>query len=91
MKNVVTLDNYYFPGDLKLAIGEYVEYYNNHRYHESLDNLTPADVYHWREQKILRMRDYIKEKTLKLRRFENLGKGVIRRTKKSLDFAESVS
>jgi transposase InsO family protein/transposase-like protein len=91
LKNVVTLDNYYFPGDLELSIGEFVEYYNNHRYHESLDNLTPSDVYHGRGKKIQTMRDYIKEKTLKLRRLENLGKGVIGRTKKSLDLAESVS
>ena len=91
LKNVVTLDNYYFPGDLELAIGEFVEYYNNQRYHESLDNLTPSDVYHGRGKQILTVRDYIKEKTLKLRRFENLGKGVIGRTKKSLDLAESVS
>jgi len=31
IKNVVTLQNYYFPGDLELAIGEFVEFYNNHR------------------------------------------------------------
>jgi len=87
----VTLQNYYFPGDLELAIGEFVEFYNNHRYHESLDNLTPSDVYYERGEKILTMREYIKEKTLKLRRFENLGMGVIVKTKKSLVLAKSIS
>jgi putative transposase len=33
------------PGQLEQRIGEFVEDYNNCRYHESLDNLTPADVY----------------------------------------------
>jgi len=41
----ILLDNYYLPGQLEQSIEEFVEYYNNCRYHESLDNLTPADVY----------------------------------------------
>jgi hypothetical protein len=45
MKNRILLENYYLPGQLEQSIGEFVEYYNNCRYHESLDNLTPADVY----------------------------------------------
>jgi len=52
MKNVVKLDNYYSPEELELAIGEFVGYYNNQRYHESLDNLTPADVFYGRAKKI---------------------------------------
>jgi putative transposase len=32
------------PGDLKRALQQYVDYYNYKRYHESLNNLTPADV-----------------------------------------------
>jgi transposase InsO family protein len=42
MKNQVLLENYYFPNELKTRIGEFVTYYNHERYHESLDNLTPA-------------------------------------------------
>ncbi len=45
MKNRILLENYYLPGQLDLSIGEFVEYYNNQRYHESLDNLTSVDVY----------------------------------------------
>ncbi len=45
MKNRVLLENYYLPGDLERQIGAFVEYYNNQRYHESLNNVTPADVY----------------------------------------------
>ena len=45
MKNVVKLQNYYFPGELEAEIDKFVDYYNNERYHESLDNVTPADMY----------------------------------------------
>ena len=45
LKNVIRLDNYYSPDDLVHAISEFVDYYNNKRYHESLKNLTQADVY----------------------------------------------
>ena len=30
------LDNYYLPQELETQIAEWVEYYNNQRYHESL-------------------------------------------------------
>jgi len=68
MKNVIKLDNYYSPEDLSKAIAEFVKYYNYKRYHESLRNLTPADVYFGRDKKILKERSKIKEKTLKERR-----------------------
>ena len=40
----VKLQHYYFPEELKTALRDFVAYYNNERYHESLDNVTPADV-----------------------------------------------
>ena len=72
MKNMVKLQNYYFPGELEQEISRFVEYYNNHRYHESLNNVTPADVYFGRNREILTKRDQIKRKTLALRRKQNL-------------------
>jgi len=45
LKNRILLENYYLPGDLQAQIGRFVEHYNHRRYHESLENLTPADVY----------------------------------------------
>lgn len=68
MKNIVKLDNYYSPEELVQAIEEFVDYYNNKRYHESIDNMTPADVYFGRTDKILRERRKIKLRTLDLRR-----------------------
>ena len=68
MKNQVLLENYYLPGELKLRIGEFVEYYNHQRYHESLNNLTPADVYYGRGQSVLDRREKIKLKTLAMRK-----------------------
>ena len=44
MKNEVLLENYYLPGQLESALAHFVDYYNHERYHESLNNLTPADV-----------------------------------------------
>ena len=45
LKNRILLENYYLPGDLEAQIDAFVAYYNHRRYHESIDNLTPADVY----------------------------------------------
>lgn len=72
MKNVVKLENYYLPGDLIIRLEEFVEYYNNKRYHESLQNLTPSDVYFGRGQEILEKRHLIKLRTMKKRRKQHL-------------------
>ncbi len=37
MKNVVKLEHYYYPWELEQAIAQWVEHYNHHRYHESLN------------------------------------------------------
>lgn len=72
LKNLINLDHHYFPGELEREIAAFVEYYNRERYHESLNNLTPEDVYLGRGRKILNQREAIKKETLKKRRFENL-------------------
>jgi len=68
LKNRILLENYYLPGDLRQKIDAFVEHYNNRRYHESLQNLTPADVYFGRGQTILKQRERIKQKTIETRR-----------------------
>jgi transposase InsO family protein len=68
MKNQILLENYYLPGELKIALKQFVSYYNHERYHESLRNLTPADVFYGRGQEILDQREKIKRSTLAMRR-----------------------
>ena len=68
MKNQVLLGNYYLPGDLEARLGEFINYYNTQRYHESLNNLTPEDVYTGRGQTVLNRRMKIKQKTIAERR-----------------------
>lgn len=72
MKNVIKLDNYYSPEELREAIAEFIRYYNEQRYHEALDNLRPADVYYGRAERIRRQREKIKRQTLLNRKRENL-------------------
>ena len=52
------------------GVKEVLEYYG--RYHESLNNLTPADVYYGREKSILEQRKLTKIKTMKRRRKDYL-------------------
>lgn len=68
MKNVVKLENYYSPEQLRLAIAEWVHHYNHNRYHESLNNVTPADVFYGKDKSILTQRETIKRKTMEKRR-----------------------
>jgi transposase InsO family protein len=68
LKNRILLENYYLPGDLEAQIDAFVGHYNYRRYHESLNNLTPVDVYHGRGQTILLKREKIKRRTFKQRR-----------------------
>jgi len=68
LKSRILLENYYLPGDLERAVAAFVEHYNHRRYHESLDNLTPADVYFGRGARILATRREIKRRTIAERR-----------------------
>ena len=71
MKNRILLENYYLPGNLEQQISAFVDHYNNHRYHESLNNVTPADVYFGRDKDILREREKIKKQTIQYRRLQH--------------------
>ncbi len=71
LKNRILLENYYLPGDLEAQIDVFVSYYNHQRYHESLKNLTPADVYFGRGQTILLKRERIKRKTIEHRSLQH--------------------
>ena len=71
LKNRILIDNYYLPGDLERQIAAFVEHYNHVRYHESLDNLTPADVYFGKGEMILAERRRIKRETIANRRLQH--------------------
>ena len=68
MKNQILLNNYYLPSELQEHLQRFVSYYNHERYHESLDNLTPADVFYGRGDEILKQREMIKQNTLAMRK-----------------------
>lgn len=72
MKNIINLNHYYLPWDLEEEIDKFVNYYNYERYHEGIQNLTPADVYAGKDKEIINKRSLIKKKTMKIRRLQNL-------------------
>ena len=69
---VVELEHYYFPWELEAALRDFVAYYNNERYHESLDNVTPADAYFGRKYAVISEREKIKTRTMRKRKKEYL-------------------
>lgn len=68
LKNRILLENHYLPEDLERQIEAFVTHYNTRRYHESLNNLTPEDVWLGRGQSILEHRRKIKQRTIDLRK-----------------------
>jgi len=72
MKNVVKLQHYYFPWELEKAIEEWVHHYNDDRYHESLDNVTPANVFEGGRSEILDQRALVTARTMTQRKIHNL-------------------
>jgi putative transposase len=68
LKNCILLEHYYLPGDLERQIAQFITHYNTLRYHESLNNLTPEDVWLGRGEAILQRRQKLKRKTLRERK-----------------------
>ena len=67
MKNILLLENYYNPTEIKDQIALFVDHYNNHRYHEALGNVTPADVYYGRDNEELQRQAQVKRETMLIR------------------------
>ena len=71
LKNRILLEHYCLPGDLERQVAAFVKHYNHARYHESLGNLTPADIYFGRPETILLERERIKRQTIANRRLRH--------------------
>ena len=71
LKSRILLEHYYLPGDLEAQVAAFITHYNHRRYHESLENLTPADVYFGRGQTISNQRENIKRRTIQQRRLQH--------------------
>ncbi len=71
MKNVVKLNHSFCPSEQEKTIDRWVKYYNERRFHESLDNLTPRDVYLDQGEKIKKIREIIKQDLINKRISEN--------------------
>ena len=71
LKNRILLENYFLPGDLEAQFEAFVEHYTHQRYHESLNNVTPADAYFGRASAIIEQRERIKRKTIEYRRLQH--------------------
>jgi putative transposase len=65
---------YTSPEELWRAMAEFIEYYNQRRYHEGIGNVTPADVYYGCREEILRRREEQKQRTIQRRLEYNLGR-----------------
>ena len=71
LKGEINQVPYEMPSELKQAIASFVSYYNHHRYHEALGNITPSDVCFGRRDDILARREEAKQKTLQARKEHN--------------------
>jgi transposase InsO family protein len=68
LKEQVKLVVYETPSALERTVDAFVDYYNHHRYHEGIGNVTPADAYYGRRQTILIRRKEVRQRTLQQRR-----------------------
>jgi len=71
LKNRVLLENYLLSSDPEMQIDDFIDHYNNHRYHESLNNITPADTHFGRDAAIIERRKKIKKLTTQKRRLNH--------------------
>lgn len=70
-KDKILLHVWESPDYLAVEIGKFVNWYNAYRYHESLGNVTPDDVYYGRKNSIQNKRTMLKKSTILERKIFN--------------------
>lgn len=73
LKEKVKLYVYDCPNELKKEIGVFISNYNKYRYHESLGNVSPDDVFYGRRDKIIKERQEKQRLTFMKRKNYNHG------------------
>ena len=71
LKMSVFVNEYDRVDELKRNIGDFINHYNKNRYHESLGNVTPDDVFYGRRDEIIEKRKQKKIFTLERRKKMN--------------------
>jgi len=71
IKREVNQVPYELPGQVEMAIADFVDYYNYRRYHKALGNVMPADVLYGRREQILERRKEVQIQTINRRRDYN--------------------
>jgi putative transposase len=71
LKREVNQVPYELPSQLEGALADFVDYYNFHRYHKALGDVSPADVLYGRRERILQRRKEVKAQTIQNRRHYN--------------------
>jgi putative transposase len=73
LKSVIKLNVYSCPADLKVEVDKFINFYNQSRYHESLGNVTPDDVFYGRRERIIKEREDKRRLTIMRRKNYNGG------------------
>ena len=71
LKSRVKVHVYSCPNILESEVGKFISYYNKKRYHESLGNVTPNDVFYGRRKNISKERNEKRRMTIDRRKIYN--------------------